>query len=91
LIVLEQNYPNPFNGETVFTFPIPDGAKVRLEIYNLRGQLVEALYPAANQQQITWEPGEISAGIYFVKLIVNGENHSMQKAILIKQVNKSLC
>jgi len=84
MVMLYQNYPNPFNGETRFTFHVPDGVKVRLDIYNLWGQLVETLYPAANQQQICWKAGEISAGIYFVALVVNGLKRDVRKVVLLK-------
>ena len=40
---LKANYPNPFNTETHICFDLASVAKVRLEIYNLRGQLVKTL------------------------------------------------
>lgn len=40
---LNGNYPNPFNPETTIQFAIKDRCPVRLEVYNLKGQLVRSL------------------------------------------------
>ena len=39
-LILHANYPNPFNPTTNISFSIPVGGKVKLEIYNLKGQKV---------------------------------------------------
>ncbi|MDO9577962.1 MAG: hypothetical protein Q7J16_08760, partial [Candidatus Cloacimonadales bacterium] len=40
---LYQNYPNPFNPFTRIRFDLPEPAKVNLQIFNLKGQLVKIL------------------------------------------------
>jgi hypothetical protein len=40
---LNGNYPNPFNPETTISYSIKDKSTVRLEIYNLKGQIVRTL------------------------------------------------
>jgi flagellar hook assembly protein FlgD len=41
--VLKQNYPNPFNPETWIPYELAKDSPVSIEIYNLRGQLVQRL------------------------------------------------
>lgn len=53
---LYQNYPNPFNGETVINYEIPKETELKIEIYDIRGQLIRTL---VHQRQ--------SAGFYSAK------------------------
>lgn len=50
---LSQNFPNPFNPATSIEFKIPEGADVRLAVYNILGQQVKLLHE-----------GDLSAGAY---------------------------
>lgn len=74
---LEQNYPNPFNPSTKIRFSIPQQAKVRLEIYDIRGALVHTLVDSEVYQpgnyEIQWNGTDASgnraaSGIYFARL-----------------------
>lgn len=75
-IVLYQNYPNPFNPSTTFRFSIPEPMNVKLEIHNVRGELVRILWSGRHEggtKEIRWdgEDGEghaVASGIYFYTL-----------------------
>jgi len=70
---LLQNYPNPFNARTTISFQVSEAGKVRLEIYNLAGQLMETVvdsHQEAGQKTITWDASNHSSGIYFCRLTV---------------------
>jgi hypothetical protein len=73
---LHGNYPNPFNPETTISYDIKDPTNVRLDIYNVRGQLVRTL---VNEQQssaryrVVFDAKDrngspLSSGIYFYRL-----------------------
>jgi len=73
---LIQNYPNPFNPSTSIKFGLDQDSQIRLNIYNLRGELVKTIadgfYPAG-WHQLTWDATDmggvsVSSGIYFYKL-----------------------
>ena len=74
---LKANYPNPFNSETHICFDLATSAKVRLEIYNLRGQLVKTLCDtekSSGNHHIVWNGldssnSRVSSGLYFYRLI----------------------
>jgi len=85
-----QNYPNPFSKETTLSFTLNDEIveNTEIEIYNIKGQLVEIF---SNQQiinlsnhKIIWNANNFPSGIYFAKLIVNGKIVRMNKMILLK-------
>ncbi|MEZ4744801.1 MAG: T9SS type A sorting domain-containing protein [Calditrichia bacterium] len=73
---LEQNYPNPFNPSTTLKYALPTNADVRLEIYNVLGQLVKVLVDAdqtAGFKTAIWDGtnqyGEkVASGIYIYRI-----------------------
>ena len=87
---LLQNEPNPVVASTKISFNLHKTAKVELNIYNLRGQLVKSLYSGvASSKTLDWngkgENGkELSPGIYLYKLLLNGKISYTKKLILMK-------
>lgn len=70
-------YPNPFNSYTTIQFSIPDKEKVRLEVYDLKGRLVNSLIDSEfmdkGSYKMEWNgtnnQGErVPTGIYIVRL-----------------------
>lgn len=76
---LNQNYPNPFNPSTNISFALPRSSNVRLEIYNVIGQLVRTLLSQnmeAGYYEVSWDSKNNSGkkaagGIYVYRLIAN--------------------
>lgn len=89
---LNQNYPNPFNPSTTISYQIPeDGQQVKIDIYNLTGQLVRALVDApqrAGEFKTVWDGRnnygqQVSAGMYFFRMI--SQNFvSVKKMLMVK-------
>ena len=74
---LENAYPNPFNPSTTIRFSLPKSSKVRLEIYDIRGRLVNSLIDSEHLNAGTFESqwngrnnrGEsVSSGVYIARL-----------------------
>ena len=84
--ILHHNFPNPFSSSTNISFSLPHPEKVKIQIYNLKGQLVETLLdeqkPAGNHT-MEWNAEQMSSGIYFIKLITE-DKHIIQKVVVIK-------
>ena len=86
-LVLYQNYPNPFNPITTISYQIQKSGNINIEIYNIKGQLVETL---VNEQQtsgsysVTWDAKGCSSGIYLYKLKMNGKSESVRRCLLLK-------
>ncbi|MFQ5648303.1 MAG: tandem-95 repeat protein [bacterium] len=83
-ISLSPNYPNPFNPETNILYALPQDAKVKLEIYNVRGQLVRTLVnevQTAGFKRIRWQGNDssgilVGSGVYFMRLEVGSQKFS---------------
>ena len=90
---LYPNYPNPFDSKTVIRYDLPKDAHVNIQIYNVRGQLVEELVNgfvlAGSRKQIEWDAEGMGSGIYFYKLSTKSratsgkKNYSQTKKLLL--------
>jgi hypothetical protein len=83
---LEQNYPNPFNPETKIQFSLPEDSNVKLEIFNLQGQIVATLVDgalSAGYHTATFDATTYPSGVYFYK-IVAGNFTDIKRMLLIK-------
>ncbi len=75
-IALRQNAPNPFDHTTKIRFVLSTPCRVRLSVYNVRGQLVKVLFDRTTQEgehTILWDGtaesgSRVSPGIYFYVL-----------------------
>jgi hypothetical protein len=73
---LDQNKPNPFNSATEIQYFLPKESFVKLEIYNIKGQLVALLlngYESAGDKRLSWDGRDIlgrgvTTGIYLYRV-----------------------
>lgn len=89
---LQQNYPNPFNPTTSIEYSIQYDAKIELSIFNIKGQKVRQLVNEqleSGKHSVIWvgeddNGKQVSSGIYYYKLIVNGKTEAVKKCLLLK-------
>lgn len=69
---LDQNYPNPFNPTTTIGFDLPQSSPVRLNLFNVQGQLVRELLAAssleAGHHSVELDASTLAAGLYIYRL-----------------------
>jgi hypothetical protein len=83
---LYQNYPNPFNPSTKISFSIPKTGNVSLKVYDILGREVSTLIDGlenTGSYSVTFNPENISSGVYFYVLKFNGMQLS-HKMIYLK-------
>jgi hypothetical protein len=90
-IGLDKLYPNPFNGSVQIEYSSKSTREVKVEIIDLLGRQVVELFNGVcrtGSNTLIWD-GKTSdnqtagSGIYFVRLIGDGQTH-LKKAILLK-------
>ena len=89
---LANNYPNPFNPATTIKYALPEASDVKLEIYNVVGQVVRTLvadHQNAGRYVVQWDATNdsghsLSSGIYFYRLQAGGEFLEVKKMLLVK-------
>lgn len=76
MLTLEQNKPNPFTDKTMISYQLVAPGNVRLNVYNVAGQLVKTLVETrqdAGYYSIVWSGSDnlgrrVASGIYFCRL-----------------------
>ena len=79
-------YPNPFNPSTNIKFDLPGNINVSLSVYDINVRLIKILQSyimESGYHRIVLEAGEISSGIYLVKLQA-GSFLNTQNIMLVK-------
>lgn len=80
---LEQNFPNPYDDATNIEFAIPYGGSVRFFVSDIIGRQVfesNAIY-SEGRHSITFEKGDLPAGVYYYGVEFGGERR-MNKMII---------
>ncbi|MCD4817736.1 MAG: T9SS type A sorting domain-containing protein [Candidatus Cloacimonetes bacterium] len=89
ITLLNSNFPNPFNPETTLSFSLAKSGKVKLLIYNLKGQLIKKLLDKelpAGYHNIVWNgkdnnSKQVSSGMYLYKM--KSENYDKTKRMIM--------
>ena len=79
-------YPNPFNPRAVISMHYAVGRNTVLNIYNIRGILVDQLingFVESGTHEMIWDASNMPSGVYIVKMQAGEYLHS-QKIILMK-------
>lgn len=84
--MLQQNYPNPFNSETMITYELQKRSNIRLNIYNVMGEIVLKLLDTIQEKgkhEIRFSGKNLSSGIYYIVLETKRQSE-VKRAILLK-------
>jgi Secretion system C-terminal sorting domain len=84
--IVENAYPNPFNPRIALDYQLSATSKMRVNIYNTRGILVEQLMNDlvdAGHYAIEWNASDMPSGVYIIA--IQAENFiRTQKIVLLK-------
>jgi len=90
-VTLYQNYPNPFNPTTTISFAMKNSDRVKLNVYNVKGQKVAELADDVFEQgihTIVWNGKDnndknVASGVYYYQ-IKSGGHVETRKMLLMK-------
>ena len=90
MVSLMQNSPNPFTGSTRISYKLREASPVKLQIFNIKGQLVRELpsmQKAAGEYSWDWDGTDArgkkcSGGIYLYKIEAGTYNASKKMVML---------
>ena len=88
---LGNNYPNPFNPETVINFSLKEDSHVKVDVFNIRGQLINTLVNSEltrGQHSVLWNGTDnagrsVASGIYFYRMTTDSYQ-ATRKMIMLK-------
>ncbi|MCF7920286.1 MAG: right-handed parallel beta-helix repeat-containing protein [Candidatus Cloacimonetes bacterium] len=79
-------YPNPFNPETTIAYQLAEAGKIKIDVYNIKGQKVTTLLNEdrkAGFHTLTWDASQYNSGVYFIRL-TSGNYQKINKVVLLK-------
>ena len=88
-VVRGQNTPNPFNPSTLIGYRLGEPSSVHLSIYDVNGRLIRELvngFVPVGTHSVWWDATdrkgrEVSSGVYFYRLVVNGVAHTRKMVV----------
>lgn len=83
---LSQNYPNPFNPSTTIRFSLPKETQLKINIYNMLGELVETLANGtyeAGHHKVILNASSLPSGAYVYRM-ESADFVQVRKMLLIK-------
>lgn len=89
---ISQNYPNPFNPSTNIAYGLPEDSDVKLQIFNLKGQLVQTLVDAAQPagyHTAVWNGRDnfgkqVASGTYIYRISAGQKFVASKRLVLLK-------
>ena len=85
--ILEQNFPNPTTATSTIQFHVARAGDVRLDVYDVRGRLVETVYDrptTAGTHSVDWNAGRLASGTYLYRLQIGGETVATRQATVVR-------
>lgn len=87
---LFQNYPNPFNSQTTLSYQLFKPTKVRLDIYNIQGELVQCLvdtHQNCGYYRIPWDGNALNgatvpSGTYLGQFRIDNVRRTIKMQLL---------
>jgi hypothetical protein len=84
------SYPNPFNPTVTIEYSISEPGQVKLQVFNISGQIVRTLVDAhiePGKHEVVWDGTdsngrEVSSGIYFYRLAAPELKHTKRMVIV---------
>jgi hypothetical protein len=79
------NYPNPFNPTTQITFDLKETGNVKLQIFNIAGQLVTTLvsgYLERGHHMVDFDGSTLPSGAYICAMETNGLRTQLKMMLL---------
>lgn len=83
---LYNNYPNPFNPVTTIAYSLDKPGKIRIEVFDLLGNIVDKIFDGHQTEgihRITYDGSKLSSGTYIYRLL-SGNSVLSNKFILLK-------
>ena len=77
-------YPNPFDQQLTFEFTTENEGDVHIQLFDAMGRIViqqKETLPSGGEQRIELSTDNLQQGVYYYRLLLNGELHTSGKVI----------
>jgi alpha-tubulin suppressor-like RCC1 family protein len=87
IYTLEQNYPNPFNPSTNIKYSVAEFTNVRIDVYNLLGEIVKTLvneHQKPGYYSVTFNADNLASGLYIYRISAGNKFTAIKKMLMVK-------
>lgn len=80
-------FPNPMNSTTLVQISTPNVGRAELTLFDITGRKIRTIYQgnlAGGEHRFQLQANDLSSGIYFINLKINGRYSKVAKLILMK-------
>jgi hypothetical protein len=80
-------FPNPIQAAAIMTVTLGEESEVRIEIYNMLGEAVQCMNGQnlpRGTTSIEWKSGNLPAGEYLLRMLVNNERMVVKRVEIIR-------
>ena len=80
-------YPEPSNNNTTIRYNIIKSGKVKISLYNIKGQLIKVLFEGdkvSGEYSINFDISNYCSGIYFIKFENDNSKSIIKKTTFLK-------
>lgn len=78
-------YPNPFNDATNLLIDLKDGGQIKLELFNLRGQMLDVILEGhfnSGVHEVQIDGSQLASGVYFLRLTGLGTSSTLKLSLI---------
>ena len=79
-------FPNPASNYVTIHYDLQNSSLVKIDLVDVLGKSIKMMLPLAQQTadsyKTSWQLGDLNAGLYFIKMTINGVESTIKLSVI---------